>query len=85
MPKEKTKAKKEEEEKYVEAFEYEKYCDIVFMNRKRGMFMLCFGQAIHTPPKLVTKIWMDASAFKTFYEGLKDFVKEYEKEFGEIK
>lgn len=86
MPKKKTKAKKEaEEEEYVEAFEYEKYCDIVFLNRKRGMFVLCFGQTIFTPPKLVGKIWMDARALKNFYEGLQDYLKGYEKEFGKIK
>lgn len=80
-------SKKKEEAKptYVEAIEYEKYCDVVFLNRKKGMFALCFAQGINTPPKIVARIWMDAVALKTFSEGIQEFIQDYEKEFGKIK
>lgn len=78
------KKEKEAKPKYVEAIEYEKYCDLLFTNYKKGVFALCFAQGIDSPPKLLVRIWTDAGALKIFVEGLREIIKEYEKEHGKI-
>lgn len=84
MSEERKEAKKPEEE-FIDAYEYEKFCDALTMNFKKGMFVLMFGSSTDKPIKLTAKIFVDSFMLKDFSNFIKDQIKEYEKKYGEIK
>jgi hypothetical protein len=80
MSKEKPKTPPEN----VEMIEYEKFCDYLATNYKKGMFVLSFGQVFYEPPRVSVRIWVDARTLKTFLTVLQNSMKEYEQKHGKI-
>ena len=81
----KTKGKKEHEEpEYVEAIEFEKFCDYTTYTYNKRIISILFGQEVYTPTKVVCRIWMDPMSMKELHADLSDLVKTYEKRYGKI-
>lgn len=75
---------KEKKERWVEEIEYENFCDSFAINSRKGIFCLLCGQAIVSPPKMLMRIWIDASSLKVLSNFLQEQIKEYEKKYGKI-
>ena len=84
MPKTKKREIIEKKQRSVEAIEYEKYCDDFVINYSKGMFAIDFGQAIHEPPKMFVRIWLDPSEMKGLNLFIQETIEEYEKKHGKI-
>ena len=76
--------KEQTEQEYVEAIEFEKFCDYNTYTYRKGIISLLFGQEVYTPTKVVCRIWMDPVFVKDLRDGLSDLVKAYEKRYGKI-
>ena len=77
-------AKKEEEPDYVEALEFDKFCDSSRFIYRKGIIALLFGQDVYTPSTILCRIWIDPKSAKEFCNELADFIKIYEKKYGVI-
>ena len=71
----------EEAPSYMWDIKYENYVDFFWMGHKRGMFALGFGQAMHTPPKLLVRLWMDIEGARSFHQSLGKWIESHEKTF----
>jgi len=71
----------QEKPSYVWEVQYENYVDFFWMGHKRGMIILAFGQAIHSPPKLLVRLWIDIDGARAFYSTLGKWLESYEKAF----
>jgi hypothetical protein len=74
-----------EEEPSFKLLEYDRFFDAFYVNFKKGMFVICFGNEIDRPVELKARIWIDSDSFKAFAKGVNLVLQKYEKQFGEIK
>ena len=86
MTEAKRRKRKKKEKEWIEAFEYEKFCDDFVLSFKKGMFAIDFGQRIFAPEpsRMFVRIWMDPLSMKALTEFLQERIKEYEEKFGKI-